>query len=150
VSGEDTLVVEFEVHVPVEQAFTVWTRRAGVWWPRGHTVSGDPESIVFGPGVGGRIVERGRDGVEHEWGVITAWKEPHEIGFSWVHVFDPSQATQVSLTFSSEGPATRIRLEQSGFAALGAEGQTRRARTGTAWGVVMSSFSHLVEDRPQH
>ncbi len=138
--GSDTLVVEFEVRAPASQAFRVWTERAGLWWPKGHTVSGDPDSIVFEPGVGGRIVERGRDGSEHEWGEITAWDEPREIGFLWVHVFDRSQATRVVLTFAEVGSTTQVRLEQTGFAALGEAGDVRRERTWNAWGVVTSAF----------
>jgi uncharacterized protein YndB with AHSA1/START domain len=145
VSDSDTLVVEFEVRAPASQAFRVWTERAGLWWPKGHTVSGDPESIVFEPGVGGRIVERGDDGSEHEWGEITAWDAPREIGFLWVHVFDRSQATRVVLTFAEVGSTTRVRLEQTGFAALGEAGAVRRERTWSAWGVVTSAFVRAAE-----
>lgn len=139
-TAADALVVEFEVRASMEHAFRVWTQRAGLWWPRGHTVSGDPESIVFEPGVGGRIVERARDGSEHEWGEITDWDEPHTVGFVWVHVFDRSQATHVSLTFEPAGAATRVRLEHTGFAALGEAGAVRRERTSSAWGVVVVAF----------
>jgi uncharacterized protein YndB with AHSA1/START domain len=140
VTDPDPLVMEFEVRASTEHAFRVWTRSAGLWWPRGHTVSGDPDSIVFEPGVGGRIVERGRDGSEHQWGEITDWDEPHAVGFTWVHVFDRSQATHVRLTFVPDGSATRVRLEHTGFAALGEAGAVRRARTNSAWGAVTSAF----------
>jgi uncharacterized protein YndB with AHSA1/START domain len=141
----DALVVEFEVRAPADHAFRVWTRRAELWWPASHTVSGDAESITFGPGVGGRIVERGRDGREHDWGEITDWDEPHRLGFVWVHVFDPSQATHVSVTFEQDGGATHVRLEHTGFAALGAPGMERRARTGTAWSAVSHAFVGYAE-----
>ena len=136
----DTLVVEFEVRASVAHAFRVWTQRAALWWPRSHTLSGDPEAIVFEPGVGGRIVERGRDGSEHEWGEITSWDEPRSLGFVWVHAFDPSQATHVELTFHDAGEATQVRLEQTGFAALGEAGVVRRERTWAAWAVVTSAY----------
>ena len=144
-SDPDTLSLDFEVRAPVAHAFRTWVERAGLWWPPSHTVTGDPASVTFERGQGGRIVEVARDGAEHVWGHITHWDEPREIGFVWVHVFDPSQATHVTLTFASEGPSTRIRLEQRGFAALGVAGEVRRARTGTAWGVVMSSYAAVVE-----
>jgi uncharacterized protein YndB with AHSA1/START domain len=140
VTSDDALVVEFEVGAPVAHAFAVWTTRAGLWWPKGHTVSGDPASIVFEPAVGGRIVERGRDGSEHEWGEITAWDEPTQVGFLWYHVFDRSQATHVSMTFEPVGEGTHVRLVQSGFAALGPAGAERRARTTAGWGAVAGAF----------
>ena len=136
----DALVVEFAVRAPVAHAFRVWTQRAALWWPRSHTLSGDPESIVFEPGVGGRIVEHGRDGSEHEWGQITEWDEPNSVGFVWVHAFDAAQATRVALTFAADGPTTQVRLEQTGFTALGEAGAVRRERTWAAWGVVTSAY----------
>jgi uncharacterized protein YndB with AHSA1/START domain len=148
VSPDDTLVVEFEVRASVEHAFRVWTRQAGLWWPKGHTISGDPDTIVFEPLVGGRIVECGRDGREHEWGEITAWDEPREVGFVWVHVFDRSQATRISLTFTPAGAVTKVRLEQVGFAALGEAGALRRERTSTAWGAVTAAFVGAAEAGP--
>ena len=144
----DTLVVEFEVRVPLAHAFRVWTQRAALWWPRSHTLSGDPESIVFEPRVGGRIVERGRDGSEHEWGEVTSWDEPRSVGFVWVHAFDRSQATHVELSFHDAGPATQVRLEQTGFAALGEAGVVRRERTWAAWGVVTSAYVQDAEADP--
>ncbi len=144
-TAPDALVVEFEVNAPVAHAFAVWTTRAGLWWPKGHTASGDPDTIVFEPAVGGRIVERGRDGSEHEWGEITAWDEPSRIGFLWHHLFDPSQATHVVITFEPAGQATLVRLVQSGFAAGGHVGAERRARTTTGWGVVTGAFVAAAE-----
>jgi uncharacterized protein YndB with AHSA1/START domain len=144
-SDADTLVVEFEVRVPAARAFRVWTERAALWWPKGHTLSGDPQSIVFEPGIGGRIVERGPDGREHEWGEITAWDEPRVVGFLWVHAFDRSQATHVVLTFAEAGATTQVRLEQTGFAALGEAGGVRRERTWASWGLVTSSFVRTAE-----
>ena len=145
----DALVVEFEVRAPAEQAFEVWTRRAGLWWPKGHTVSGDPDSVVFEPRVGGRIVERARDGVEHVWGEVTAWDAPRRVEFLWHLFVDRSQATRVALTFDDLGGSTRVRLEQTGFAALGEAGAARRERTQLSWGVVADAFTGAVADGPR-
>jgi len=138
--SDDSLVVEFDVRASVEHAFAVWTQRAGTWWPKGHTVSGDPDSVRFEPRVGGRIVERARDGAEHVWGEVTAWDAPSRVEFLWHLFFDRSQATRVALTFTEDGPTTRVRLEQTGFAALGDAGAVRRERTQLSWGTVTSAF----------
>ena len=68
------LVLDFEVGCEPETRFDVWTARFGDWWPRGHSVSGDPVDIVLEPRVGGRIYERLDDGREIEWGEVTAWE----------------------------------------------------------------------------
>ena len=141
----DSLVVEFDVRASVEHAFAVWTQRAGTWWPKGHTVSGDPESVRFEPRVGGRIVERARDGAEHVWGEVTAWEAPSRVEFLWHLFFDRTQATRVALTFTDRGPTTRVRLEQTGFAALGEAGAVRRERTLLSWGAVTTAFAGDAE-----
>ena len=108
-------------------------------------MSGDPESVVFEPYVGGRILERGRDNSEHVWGEITRWDEPHRIDFRWHLFFDPSEATSVSLTFEPIGESTRIRIEQTGFVALGTAGRLRREGNVGGWSAVSGSFAeHIV------
>ena len=154
--SNDSLVVEFDVRASVEHAFAVWTERAGTWWPKGHTVSGDPESVRFEPRVGGRIVEQARDGAEHVWGEVTAWEAPSRVEFLWHLFFDRTQATHVALTFTDRGPTTRVRLEQTGFAALGDAGAVRRERTLLSWGTVTTAFAGDAESdaarshAPQH
>ncbi len=38
----EPLVVEFDVRGSIEHAFTMWTDRCKLWWPRTHTITGDP------------------------------------------------------------------------------------------------------------
>ena len=137
----DDLLVEFDVRASPEHAFQVWTRRTSLWWPPSHTLSGDPESVVIEPVVGGLIVERAHDAREYVWGEVTHWDEPHSLGFLWHLFFDRSQATQVTLTFTPSDVGTRVRLEQSGFAALGDAGIQRRQGTEGAWAVVTEAFA---------
>jgi uncharacterized protein YndB with AHSA1/START domain len=136
----DRLSLNFEVGVGLEHAFRTWTTRAGLWWPRSHTVSGDPDTIVFEPHVGGRIVEHGRDGSDHVWGEITLWDEPHRIGYRWHLFFDPSEATLVTVTFEPHEGATRIHVEQSGFASLGDAAQRRREGNLGGWSAVGDAY----------
>jgi hypothetical protein len=137
----DRLSLTFEVRAGLDHAFRTWTTRAGLWWPRDHTVSGDPESVVFEPFVGGRILERGRDGSEHVWGTITRWDEPHRVDYRWHLFFDPSEATFVRLSFEPVDGATRIRIEQTGFAALGEPGRRRREGNVGGWSAVVDAFT---------
>ena len=76
VAFASTLDLSFEGECPVDHAFSVWTTDIGIWWPSDHTVSGAPSAVVIDGRVGGRIFERARDGVEHDWGVVTAWDPP--------------------------------------------------------------------------
>jgi uncharacterized protein YndB with AHSA1/START domain len=141
----DSLVVELDVNAPVERAFRLWTAQTGLWWPKDHTVSGDPASVIFEPYVGGRIVERSATGEHYVWGHVTIWDEPHRLEFSWHLFFDESQATHVVVTFDAVGDTTHIRLENSGFAALAEAGQVRRERTGNVWSYITATFKSCAE-----
>jgi uncharacterized protein YndB with AHSA1/START domain len=138
---DEPLVVEFEVAVGPAEAFDVWTRRCGLWWPPSHTVSGDPAAIVFEAGPQGRIVERGPDGAEHDWGRILDWEPPTRLRYLWHLFFTPSEATEVELTFTAVGAGTAVRLEQRGWETLGEAGPPRRRRTGAVWGELTAVYA---------
>jgi uncharacterized protein YndB with AHSA1/START domain len=140
----EPLVLEFEVGVPPAQAFDAWTRRCASWWPASHTVSGQPAAITFEPRSGGRIVERAPDGGEHQWGTILDWQPPTRLRYVWHLFFDPSEATEVEITFSGRDDRTAVRLEQRGFERLGDAGPTRRERTRHAWTAITARFVAAV------
>jgi uncharacterized protein YndB with AHSA1/START domain len=141
----DPLVIEFEVNTPPARAFEAWTRQCATWWPTSHTISGDPAAITFEPRSGGRIFERGADGGEHEWGTVLEWRPPTRLRYRWHLFFDPSEATEVEVTFTARGDDTAVRLEQRGFERLGEAGLARRDRTRTAWSAITARF---VEANP--
>jgi uncharacterized protein YndB with AHSA1/START domain len=135
------LVIEFEVGVAPAQAFDAWTRRCATWWPPSHTVSRDPAAITFEPRAGGRIVERGLDGGEHQWGTILDWQPPTRLRYLWHLFFDPAEATEVEITFTARGTHTWVRLEQRGWERLGEAGPPRRDRTRQAWSAITARFA---------
>jgi uncharacterized protein YndB with AHSA1/START domain len=136
----DPLVVEFEVDVSPAHAFEIWTARCASWWPRSHTVSGDPARITFEPRAGGAILEHATDGDTHRWGEILDWEPPTRVRYLWHLFFDPSEATEVEVTFSQTDNGAAVRLEQRGFERLGDPGQKRRDRTVHAWNMIVPTF----------
>jgi hypothetical protein len=143
----DPIVVEFDVMASPGHAFEVWTKKPSMWWPRTHTITGDPDlRVVFEPHVGGRIYERGSDGVEHEWGQILVWEPPVRVGYRWHLFFDASEATEITVTFTGIESGSRVRLVQSGFERLGASvGPERRRRTNSAWIELTGQYRAAVE-----
>ena len=142
----EPIVVEFDVDVSPAHAFEVWTSKPSMWWPRSHTVTQDRDlTVVFEPFLGGRIYERGADGVEHEWGEILVWGPPARVGYLWHLFFDRSEATEITVTFTGTGIGSRVRLVQTGFERLDAEvGPERRKRTNQAWLNVTGHYRDLV------
>jgi hypothetical protein len=136
----DALVIEFQVGVAPAHAFDVWTRRCATWWPRSHTMSGDPSDITFEPRSGGRIVERAPGG-DHDWGEVIEWDPPSRLRCLWHPFFDRAEATELDITFRPVQTGTAIRLEQRGFERLGEAGEARRTRTSGAWDTVTTAFA---------
>jgi uncharacterized protein YndB with AHSA1/START domain len=136
----EPLVVAFEVSVPPAQAFETWTRRCATWWPPSHTISGNAATITFEPHSGGRITEREPDGTQHQWGEILDWEPPTRLRYLWHLFFDPSEATEVEVTFTPTDHGTAVRLEQRGWAQLGELGPRRRGHTEQAWQKITNSY----------
>ena len=130
----EPIVLEFEVGAGVEHAFEMWTERCSLWWPRSHSMSQtDGFEVVFEPFAGGRVFERGADGVEHDWGEVTLWDPPSRVEYLW-HIFlDRDKATRVSLTFTPGELGTLVKLENSGFEIFGDGAVPRMDRVGGAW-----------------
>ncbi len=141
----EPLIVEFKVGVSPARAFAVWTEQCATWWPRAHTISGDPAAITFEPRAGGRIFERSTGNVEHEWGRVLDWEPPARLRYLWHLFFDASEATEVEVTFTAVAASTAVRLEQRGWDRLGETGIERRARTHTAWARLTSALVAAAE-----
>ena len=130
--GSGPLTIELELGCPAEHAFTVWTTRISAWWPGDHTVSGDPEEVVLQGHVGGRIFERTAEGVEHDWGRVTAWEPPTRLAYTWHIGSAPDAATEVEIRFRPHGDeASRIEITHRGWERLGPP-RPAATRTGAA------------------
>jgi hypothetical protein len=138
----EPLRLSFEIACPTEHAFAVWTERLSTWWPKGHSASGDPATVVtLEPRLGGRIFERTSDGTEIDWGEITFWNPPYRLGYLWHISRDRSDATDVELTFVDLGDGTtRLDIVHSGWERLGADGSTWRDANTGGWNALLPDF----------
>ena len=143
----EPLVVEFTVDAEPGRAFDLWTGRTAMWWPKGHTMSGEEDvDIIFDGRPGGRIYERTRDGAEHEWGEIIDWDPPGRITYWWHVFFDRSEATTVEVRFTPHGDSgTAVTITQTGFEVLGEKGVERRNRTFSAWASLTDLYAAACE-----
>jgi Activator of Hsp90 ATPase homolog 1-like protein len=103
----EPLRLSYDVACPAEHAFDVWTRRIDAWWPADHTATGeDGLEVVLEPRVGGRIYQRDPRGTEVDWGEVTLWDPPEQLGYLWHLRRDRADATDVLITFR-RWPRTR-------------------------------------------
>ncbi len=138
----EPLRIRFEVECSAEHAFAVWTQRSSSWWPPNHTVSADPDvQVVFEPRPGGRIYERTGFGREIDWGEITVWEPPRKLAYLWHIRVDRSDATEVEITFGSDGSGrTTVEIEHRGWERLGARGSSWRQANQAGWNGVLPDF----------
>ena len=154
------LELSYDLACSPDHAFEVWTRRLSTWWPKGHGVSHDPATVVSLEGhVGGRLMETTPAGEVIVFGEVTSWDPPRSFGYRWHIGREPSEFTDVRITFSAaesgcrlatvgeqpeDGSALRVaeRLEGSAHSArmrlfLGACSTSARPRTSRTGGTYM-------------
>jgi uncharacterized protein YndB with AHSA1/START domain len=137
----EPLELAFTVDCSPEHAFDTWARRIGTWWPKGHSVSADPElKVTLEPHVGGRIFERTPDGTEHDWGEVVAWDPPHRLSYLWHLRTDRADATEVTVAFAGEGEHTLVTIVHSGWERLGAGADEWRERNQRGWGGLVGHY----------
>jgi uncharacterized protein YndB with AHSA1/START domain len=137
----DPLEIEFTVSCAPARAFEVWAERTSLWWPHGHSVSGEPGlTVTFEPHRGGRIYERTPDGAEHDWGEVLVWEPPRRLAYLWHLRFDRADATEVEVTFTPAGSGTAVSIVHRGWERLGAEGPERRERNRKGWAGVTEHY----------
>jgi uncharacterized protein YndB with AHSA1/START domain len=108
---------EITVDATPERAFFVFTEQFDSWWPKSHHI-GEAElaRAVIDPEAG-RWYEVGVDGSTCDWGAILAYDPPRRltlewrIGGTWVIETDPAAVSEIDVTFTPEGDATRVTLE---------------------------------------
>ena len=108
---------EITVNAGQERAFEVFTAGFDSWWPRSHHIGrAELATAVIDPDAG-EWYELGTDGSRCDWGKILAYEPPARIvlewriGGAWVIETDPEAYSEVDVTFTPEGDATRVTLE---------------------------------------
>ena len=138
----------------VEDAFELYTRDIGKWWPTGTHSLGQAEvaSVLMEPCTGGRIFERWKDGTEKLWGTISVWEKGQRVVHSWHVSTDPDHASEVEVRFAAlGGNRTRVTLEHRNWEHMSGErAQATRDSYDNGWNGVFverfGKFAGKVED----
>lgn len=142
--------IRLRVDCAPAHAFEVWTGRIDMWWPRGHSVSGDPGlHVAIEPRAGGRILERTPAGVEHVWGEVLVWDPPRRLTYLW-HIYGArEEATEVDVEFAPDGDGTAVTLTHTGWERLSATRPDLRDRNESAWSRVLPHFAGACTSNEQ-
>jgi len=131
------------VPLPLDQAFDLFTRRMGEWWPMAtHSVAGDDvKELRFEDRIGGRLLEVAEDGTECSWGELMAWNPPHRFVVSWHPAREPMAASVLEVRFSpAAGGGTDVFLEHCGWEEFGDEALDLRGRYDVGWDSVLGLY----------
>jgi uncharacterized protein YndB with AHSA1/START domain len=143
------------VNVEPEQAFAVFTKNMGQWWPKEHHIGGSPMmAVVIEPRSGGRWYEKDEDGSECDWGTVLVYEAPRRLVLSWhlngdfEFVADIARASELEVRFTPEGRKTTVELEHRHFERHGETGD--RLRTAVegpeGWSFILANFAKAVGD----
>lgn len=126
-----TVLVDF---APAE-AFELFTAKIDSWWPvRSHSYGGENvKQVVFEQHAGGRVYEVTESG-QQDWARIVAFDPPNGLLLEWL--IGEASGSEVEVTFTPEGPGSRVVLEHRGF------GKAVEARDnyGGGWDVVLGAY----------
>ena len=139
------LELSYDLACSPDHAFEVWTRRLSTWWPKGHGVSHDPATVVSLEGhVGGRLMETTPAGEVIVFGEVTSWDPPRSFGYRWHIGREPSEFTDVRITFSAAESGCRLAISQTGWERLGADAAAYREGNAAGWNALLPSYLAVV------
>ena len=137
----EPVIKEITVPVTAKEAFDVFTRDMGKWWPldsHSRSVqSGDAaKNVVMDLKLGGAITETMADGTPAIWGEITSFTPGHEIAFTWHLGRTSGEQTLVTVTFNDTEAGTKVRLVHSNWENLGDAAAEMREQYQSGWDLV--------------
>lgn len=144
----DPVAKTLELGVTPEHAFDLFVNSMGRWWPLStHSVSrNEAKDVRIDGRVGGLVIEVTRDGVEHEWGVVTVYDPGERIQFTW-HPGTPEDAsTHVDVRFDATDSGTRVTLVHTGWEARGDDAQGIRDNYESGWDEVLAPFVAIAAE----
>jgi Activator of Hsp90 ATPase homolog 1-like protein len=131
-------------------AFEVFTRETALWWrrdPRFRISSAVPGTVRFEAAEGARVLEEFPNGDRNEIGTILVWQPGQRLVFEWRSgPFDPSDCTEVEVTFARVNRGTEVTLEHRGWKSE-RDGSAFRDWLGLWWGDLFTAYRRQIGQR---
>jgi len=118
-AGATSVRHEIIVNVPIERAFSVFTKDFGTFKPPDHNLLEVPiAETIFESHVGGSVYDKGVDGSESHFARVLVYEPPHRVVISWdispqwSIETDHTKSSEVEVRFTAEAPdRTLVELE---------------------------------------
>lgn len=140
---------EVVVAASQETAFTVFTDKMDLWWPRTHHVgSCAMTGSVLEPGKKGRWYSKHEDGSEVNIGYVQTWDPFGHLVLVWQidgnFKCDPDLISEIEVCFIAEGPGTtRVTMEHRDIDKLRG-GKKVIDDMDKGWGFIMDLYKNSV------
>lgn len=142
-TATETIHKEIFVEAAPETAFRVFTDEIARWWPldKYGIFLEDVDNVAIESYVGGRVVERAKDGRETVWGEVLEWELSSRLRCTWHPGWDPDEEpTEIEVTFTADGNGTLVVLEHRGWEKLKEDYRRRRTGYDAGWDEVLETF----------
>lgn len=148
-STDDVVRKSITVARDLEAAFRLWTAQIHRWWPKSHSISGDPDTQVYIEGwEGGRFYERTSTRQEYNWGRVLIWEPPLRLAFHWYLGSSDDLPTRVDVRFEAlDKERTHISIEHRGPELIGERWQRNESRYRAGWDAALRHFQKWESQR---
>ncbi|MEZ5925580.1 MAG: SRPBCC domain-containing protein [Hyphomicrobiaceae bacterium] len=130
--------------VPPDEAFRLFTEKAGSWWPEDRRHTGDPESEISIDVATGRFAERARDGREVVLGRVREAAPPGRLILDFYVATGPAYPTEVEVTFSAEKGGTRLMVRHRPRPESAHLWKERAPRYALSWDRVLAAVKSAI------
>jgi uncharacterized protein YndB with AHSA1/START domain len=143
VTATETIRKEILVDASPETAFRVFTEAIAEWWPlhKYGIFHEDAETVILESEVGGRVVEKAKDGRETVWGEVLDFEAASRVRFTWHPGRDADdEPTEVEVSFTADNGGTLVVLEHRGWENLRDELRAGRVGYDQGWPGVLEAY----------
>ena len=135
------VVKSVHVNCGVANAFEVFTRGIGSWWPLDQLAlaPGEVKEVVWEERQGGEVYEISTSGERSHWATVLEWEPPSRLVLAW-NILDRGDVTEVEVRFLAADGQTRVELEHRGWENVELTAQTKRGDYDEGWGVVLGKY----------
>jgi hypothetical protein len=136
------VVKSVHVNCGVANAFAVFTRGIGSWWPLDQLAlaPGEVKEVVWEEREGGEVYEISRSGERSHWATVLEWEPPAGFTIAWKVDPDALAATEVEVRFAPEGDGTQVVLEHRHWDLLGTGAAETRDNYDGGWEMVLGRY----------
>ena len=142
----DPIKKSLTVPLSAEAAFNLFTADIDKWWPKAsHSVKGAKSTLRFPKHKDDEIIETGEDGTTAIWGKIIAYDPGAYVAFTWHPGRPATEATVVTMTFTTTADGTLCELTHGGFDILGETADAVSTSYLNGWEMVLGCYKSAAK-----